>query len=204
MSLIDDFNRGAMRAGTAFENPLAMGAERTGQDWAKAHNGGGTGAGPGGGVGLVAIFALAIAVVVALPTLSLAFFATPVLFGLLRLRGKAPGYRAVFVAASAGIFVFILIFVTMLWLQTMLMPFMGDSSPVLAVIHTAQMIEAAWTGTQSNIIIPEMSEWLPSLAMQSGALIALSPSRCLAWRSRCVARPAMAWVGGCGACLSAL
>lgn len=169
MSFIDDFNKGMMRAGTAFEHPMASIGERAGYDAARGQGGGGG----GGGLAIVAIFALAVIAVIALPTLSLAFFATPVFIALLRVRGASLGYRAAFVVAAQAIFLFILLFYTLLFIHNLLAPFMGDSSPMLALIHTAQMVSASWNGTQSNIIMPEFEEWASSLAMQSLALLAL-------------------------------
>lgn len=102
MAWLDDFNRGTLRAGTALENPFAIGGERAGQDFARG--GGGEG---GGCVILIGMLLLAyLALLAAVPTILLSFFGAPVLSAMLRLRGHRIGFRAVLLATIKVMFVF--------------------------------------------------------------------------------------------------
>jgi len=102
MAWLDDFNRGTLRAGTALENPFAIGGEGAGQDFARGGGGGG-----GGCVILMGMLLLAyLAVLAAVPTILLSFFGAPVLSAMLRLRGYRIGFRTVLLATIKAMFVF--------------------------------------------------------------------------------------------------
>jgi len=104
MAWLDDFNRGSLRAGTALENPFAIGGARAGQDFARGGGGGGSG---GGCLFLIGLLLLGYLVLIAaVPTIVLAFFGAPVLSALLWLRGYRLGFRAVFLATIKVMFVF--------------------------------------------------------------------------------------------------
>ena len=102
MAWLDDFNRGSLRAGSALENPFAIGGARAGQDFARGGGGGG-----GGCLFLIGLLLLGyLLLIAAVPAIFLSFFGAPVLSAVLWLRGYRIAFRTVFLATIKAMFVF--------------------------------------------------------------------------------------------------